>query len=77
VCAEQLVAFRDTHLTSGDAHLDLLTPYWQRESLPFTGLPDLKSGVLKPHVLTGVGITAVLVVTFGRLLAVRPFVHGQ
>jgi hypothetical protein len=33
--------------------------------------------VLRTHILTGVGVTVVLVVTFGRLLAVRPFVHGQ
>ena len=33
--------------------------------------------LLRTHILTGVGVTAVLVLTFGRLLAVRPFVHRQ
>ena len=32
---------------------------------------------LRTHILTGVGVTAVLVLTFARLLAVRPLVHGQ
>ena len=33
--------------------------------------------LLRTHILTGVGVTAVLVLTFGRLLEVRPFVRGQ